>query len=1284
MRTGHAPLFAALNGRMSAPRKVARAFSRCVVLVFACCVLAHAQGGVPLKTVVTDQTQLNLSGSFGTPAATAIDQKGDFAFVGEGNSALFVRAAGASSVTWLLQNGDAVPGISGSVITSFVPAIFESQAGVLFAVNFSLADGSTHQALLVWSSGATYATVATDTGSAPGTSTTYGTDLQPLGINDSGDVAFSSVVSPAELTLFITPASGAAKRIVGIGDSVPDPTSGNAVLDSLVVTPGLNALGEILFDGLPADAFYVASKTGQITVVAYPSLGQGVVAGGCAPGTLEGVASVALNNTGLVAFSEFNSTNTAICYTEIGSIPSAAGIDGESAPSPVGGTLSFVVNGPFTLDDSGDILFDDEVTSSSGLTNALLRFTASTNQLSVVAYSGETEPSGTSKTFLNFGALSAASDGTVTFVASFGQGGFGVYQQSGMAPPVLVAMQGATAPVTGGGTFDLSLTTSTETLNTHSAFFSSMIAGGSAYFAELLGAPGALQSLVDTGDTLPSGSRVQLSPNSPAAGSFVGFSAQNSGGRTSFFVSNLSTTTNTKIFTEGDSAPGTGGVIVAYQLPNATGFSTGFGASTVVFGSAASSPPPPVPFYLNASGQIAFNFTITGGTSISAISLGSPTANLSKVVAAGDPVPGGSATFLILFPLDSAINPLNNNGQVAFLATIPGIYPSGVFRSNSDGTITKIVQGGDAGPSGGSFSLISAETLPTITLNQSGLVAFEGSANDKGGYYSGDGTATPQPVAVTGDVFAGTSKIFDLPFEPAGLSDNGTLSFNAAAEPGFPAPFLVGSGVAPDTNGPTAIAINGGAAPNGGIFQFTSQLGSNGTVFFPGMTQSNGENDVAFFSHLLGGNSDSGYFISRGTGAQAGVLQSLALQGESVPSGGTLNEIPAPEEPGSGYALGPDGQLIFADSFTNGSATLSGLFVVRQDGSLAKILAAGDGVPGGGTANAVQIAPGLAAGAPGTFAFWSGISGGGARQAIFATQIPAGTEASSTALGSSGSPSALNQSVTFTATVTPTASGTPTGSVTFFDGGVALGPAVTLTNAVATLATSSLAAGSHSITAQYSADATFAPSTSAVFTQPVNGSPDFSMSASPSSLSIVAGQSGQVTITVTPVNGSTQTVTFSCTGLPAQATCEADPSSLTLDGTHSATMTITIQTTANGATAPAGRVRPVRLNPLSLQSLETIFATTTHSQTRALEALEMIFGMLAFACALHCARRRRIATLLIWLLIAVGSLVTGCGGGGNSGGSGGTGTPAGAYAISITIASGGSSHSSPVSVTVTN
>src|SRR3984893_2877796 len=67
---------------------------------------AHAQGGVPLVTVATDQPPLNLSNQFGIPTGTAINQAGDFAFVGNGSNALFFRAAGATSVTRILQVGD--------------------------------------------------------------------------------------------------------------------------------------------------------------------------------------------------------------------------------------------------------------------------------------------------------------------------------------------------------------------------------------------------------------------------------------------------------------------------------------------------------------------------------------------------------------------------------------------------------------------------------------------------------------------------------------------------------------------------------------------------------------------------------------------------------------------------------------------------------------------------------------------------------------------------------------------------------------------------------------------------------------------------------------------------------------------------------------------------------------------------------------------------------------------------------------------------------------------------
>ena len=82
-----------------------------------------------------------------------------------------------------------------------------------------------------------------------------------------------------------------------------------------------------------------------------------------------------------------------------------------------------------------------------------------------------------------------------------------------------------------------------------------------------------------------------------------------------------------------------------------------------------------------------------------------------------------------------------------------------------------------------------------------------------------------------------------------------------------------------------------------------------------------------------------------------------------------------------------------------------------------------------------------------------------------------------TSLTSAPDPAVLGQAVTFTATVTPTApgAGTPTGTVTFLDGATTIGTG-TLSHETATFTTSSLSAGSHSITAQYGGDSSFNPS----------------------------------------------------------------------------------------------------------------------------------------------------------------------------------------------------------------
>jgi len=97
--------------------------------------------------------------------------------------------------------------------------------------------------------------------------------------------------------------------------------------------------------------------------------------------------------------------------------------------------------------------------------------------------------------------------------------------------------------------------------------------------------------------------------------------------------------------------------------------------------------------------------------------------------------------------------------------------------------------------------------------------------------------------------------------------------------------------------------------------------------------------------------------------------------------------------------------------------------------------------------------------------------------------------ATTTAVTSSANPSIIGAQVTYTATVTPASgTGTPTGTVTFSDGSTQITgcKAVTVSSSgTATCTVTYNAVGSHTITAAYSGDATYAASTSAALTQQV-------------------------------------------------------------------------------------------------------------------------------------------------------------------------------------------------------
>lgn len=116
------------------------------------------------------------------------------------------------------------------------------------------------------------------------------------------------------------------------------------------------------------------------------------------------------------------------------------------------------------------------------------------------------------------------------------------------------------------------------------------------------------------------------------------------------------------------------------------------------------------------------------------------------------------------------------------------------------------------------------------------------------------------------------------------------------------------------------------------------------------------------------------------------------------------------------------------------------------------------------------------------------------------TPPPGGAVASKVTVTSSTSgTSTVGQAVTFVATV---AGSSPTGTITCADGSARFAPNVPLANGSASCATSSLTAGTHTITVTYSGDANNAPSTGTI-TQTVNAA-----SASGGGGGSVAGASG--------------------------------------------------------------------------------------------------------------------------------------------------------------------------------
>jgi YVTN family beta-propeller protein len=276
------------------------------------------------------------------------------------------------------------------------------------------------------------------------------------------------------------------------------------------------------------------------------------------------------------------------------------------------------------------------------------------------------------------------------------------------------------------------------------------------------------------------------------------------------------------------------------------------------------------------------------------------------------------------------------------------------------------------------------------------------------------------------------------------------------------------------------------------------------------------------------------------------------------------------------------------------------------------------------------------------------------------TITPATTTAalvSSAASASSGAP------VTFTATITSSTSGMPTGTVNFLDGTTVLGTGTLNGSGVATLTTSTLAVGTHSITAAFGGDSNFAASTSTVLSQVVLA-PSFALSGSPSSSTVSAGNPASYQIMVTGKNNFSSAVALSCSaGLPTGASCAFSPVSVT-PGASPATSTLMISTTPHTTAL---------LLPFSGGRKAPVFAGW-------LLVPAMVFGLLGLAVP---RRRLRLGYALGLLLAGCVFWQSGCAGNVSSTTGGTTGgTPAGTFPVTVSGSAGTAQQTASVTLVV--
>jgi large repetitive protein len=236
----------------------------------------------------------------------------------------------------------------------------------------------------------------------------------------------------------------------------------------------------------------------------------------------------------------------------------------------------------------------------------------------------------------------------------------------------------------------------------------------------------------------------------------------------------------------------------------------------------------------------------------------------------------------------------------------------------------------------------------------------------------------------------------------------------------------------------------------------------------------------------------------------------------------------------------------------------------------------------------------------------------------------------------------------------------PSGVVTFQSGSTVLGSATLDASGLGTL-TFVPPQGSYTVVAQYPGDTLFAPSNSAPIPVLVGPTVEFTMTPTPSTISMKSGDHTTVQINLVVAPTFDDTLAIGCAGLPAYATCTFSTNSVQVKGGGVTTLSVVLDT---GTPLGAGPTASLYSGPSS--------AT----------AVCILPGGLLFTIFFLRPRRFRkhLSVFAIVLALCVTGMLTGCSNSFNV-----NYTPAGTYTIEV-IGRGvtsGSTQSATILLTVT-